>query len=319
MSAVLLKMSTYSFHSCEPKDYVERTYPVSLFHLPLHLDLQKRTGRRSFFVLHEKSKKLLAEVHFHGDGPSATSPLRAPFGSYLFSEKLPPEVLFDFVLFAEEELGKDKIKNITLKQAPAAYFSKQYNLLVPVLLNLDYTIQQAEISSIITISEKLFAERIDTWEQRKLKQAREAELVTRLIHEESLGMVYSFILQCRQQKDYSLSMTLDELKVVVQKFPDRFVLFGVFDQDNLAAAAITIRVTDDVLYNFYSDHHPDYDHLSPVVMLIESEYAYSRHHGLSRLDLGTSSAGGKLNFPLLDFKLRLGGMPSPKYTFVKSI
>lgn len=312
-------MSTYSFHSGLPNDYAERTYPVSLFHLPLHLDLQRHTGRKSFCVLHERSKKIFAEVHFHGDGRSAASPLRAPFGSYLFSEKLPPAVLFDFVLFVEEELRKDKIKDLTLKQAPAGYFPEQHNVLMPLLLNLGYTVQQAEISSVSPVTEKPFTEVIDSWEFRKLRQARQAELDARLIHQENLEVVYSFILQCRQQKSYPLSMTLDELRVVVQKFPERFVLFGVFDRANLAAAAITIRVTDGVLYNFYSDHHIDYDHLSPAVMLIESEFEYCRSNGFTLLDLGTSSVGGKLNFSLLDFKKRLGGTPSPKYRLVKSI
>ncbi|QOI97288.1 MAG: GNAT family N-acetyltransferase [Flammeovirgaceae bacterium] len=312
-------MSTYSFHTIEPCGYFGREYPVSLFHLREHLALQSLNNRYSFFVLHEKSKKLFAEVHFHGDGPAAISPMRAPFGSCVFSEKLPPEVLFDFILFAEEELRKDKINTIILKPAPAGYFPEQHNLLVPVLLNLNYGIQQAEVSAIVPVTERPFPEIIDSWENRKLRQAREAELVARLIHDENLEMVYSFILECRQQKHYSLSMTFEEVKLVVSKFPERFVLFGVFDQDNLAAAAITVRVTDDVLYNFYSDHHTNYDHFSPVVMLIESEYEYCRHQGLRLLDLGTSSAGGKLNFPLLDFKMRLGGMPSPKFTFVKTI
>lgn len=292
-------------------------YPISLFHLPEHRGLQNQMGWRSFFVLHEKTRKLYSEVHFHCEGRLAASPLRAPFGSYLFSEKLPPEVLFDFILFTEEELKKKQIGHILLKEAPAGYFPGQHQVLMPLLLNLNYTVQQAEISSLIPVTEKPFAEIVDSWESRKLRQAREAELTTRLIHAENLEMVYSFIWQCRQQKHYSLSMTLEEVNNVVQKFHDRFILFGVFDQDNLAAASIAIRVTDNVLYNFYSDHHANYDSLSPAVMLIESEYQYCRDHRLALLDLGTSSIHGKLNFPLLDFKMRLGARPSPKYTFTK--
>lgn len=312
-------MSAFSIHNREPEHHCGRNYPVSLFHLPEHLALQTNSGLKSFYVLHEKSRKLFAEVHFHCHGPLAGSPLRAPFGSYLFSESLPPDALFDFIHFTQKELKKAKIENLLLKVAPAPYYPGQHNVLVPLLLNLNYTVQQAEISSVIPVTEKPFTEVIDPWENRKLRQAREAELVTRLMHGENLEMVYTFILHCRQQKEYSLSMTLDEVKTVVQKFSDRFILLGVFDQDKLAAAAIAIRVTDHVLYNFYSDHHSNYDHLSPAVMLIESEYAYCQGRGLSLLDLGTSSVDGKLNFPLLDFKRRLGGRPSPKYTFVKNI
>ena len=312
-------MSVYSFHSSEPVSNQGREYAVSLFHLPEHRTLQSRDGWRSFFVLHEKSRKLFAEVHFCCEGRSAISPLRAPFGSYVFSEKLPAEVLFDFILFAEEELKKDQIGHVVLTLPPAGYFPEQHNMLMPILLNLRYMIQQARVSSVIPVTEKAFAEVVDPWEIRKLRQARQAALVTRILPAGNVEKVYTFILECRQEKNYSLSMAADEVKAVVEKFPDRFIFFGVFDQDNLAAAAVAIRVTGNVLYNFYSDHHSTYDHLSPAVMLIESEYAYCHDHGLSLLDLGTSSVGDKLNFPLLDFKKRLGGRPSPKYTFVKNI
>lgn len=312
-------MTAISFHINEPKEHVGREYEVSLFHQPDHLLLQKNSGWKSFYAIHEKSRTLVAEVHFHSDRLTAASPFRAPFGSYAYSESLPLEVLYNFILFVEEELKKDKVSNLILKLPPTKYFPEYHNALVPVLINLNYTIQQAEISSGIEISENPFSDLIDSWEKRKIKQAREAELVSRLIHAENLEMVYSFILQCRQQKEYSLSMTLEEVKTVVQKFPDRFILFGVFDQDNLAAAAIAIRVTDQVLYNFYSDHQARYDNLSPIVMLTESEYEYCQGHKLGMLDLGTSSIDGKLNFPLLDFKRRLGGRPIPKYTFVKKI
>jgi len=290
-----------------------------LFHLPEHLALQKKTGWKSFYVLHDKSRILFAEVHFSVQAPSASSPLKAPFGAFLFSDNLPPEVLYHFILFTEDELKKDLVRDIRIKLPPAAYFSQQHNILLPVLLTLRYTFQQAEISSVIDVTDKPFTEIINAWEKRKIKQAREAELVARLLHAHNLEMVYQFILACRQQKGYSLSMTFTEIKALTEKFPDRIVLVGIFDQDNLAAAAIAIRVTDQVLYNFYSDHHAGYDHLSPVVMLIEAAYDYCQHHRLGLLDLGTSSVGASLNFPLLDFKRRLGGKPSPKFALSKAL
>ncbi len=311
-------MIAYSFHSREPANH-GRAYLQTLFHLPDHLALQKKAGWKSFYVLHDKSRILFAEVHFCVNAPLASSPLRAPFGSFLFSDNLPPEVLYNFILFAEDELKKDFVSNIFIKLPPAVYFPGQHHVLMPVLLTLQYTIQQAEISSVIDVTEKPFTEIIDAWEKRKIRQAREAELVSRIVHTDNLEMVYEFIFSCRQQKGYSLSMTYPEVKALTEKFPDRIVLMGVFDQDNLVAAAITIRVTDQVLYNFYSDHQAGYDHLSPAVMLIESAYGYCQHHRLGLLDLGTSSLDSKLNFTLLDFKSRLGGKPSPKYQLSKTI
>ncbi len=311
-------MGKFSFHSSKPAAYSAEGYEQSLFHLPAHLALQSPAGWHSFYMGDERNRAVVGEVHFFVDGPYATSPLKAPFGSFLFSDSLPPEVLFDFLLVTEEELKKLGAKKITLIHAPVHYNLSSASLLQPLLLNTGFSIERAELSTLLSITREPFENRIDAWEKRKLKQARNAELATRLIHTENLETVYRFIERCRVAKNFTLSMTWDEVQKTVAVFPDRFVLFGAFDQDNLVAAAIAVKVTHSVLYNFYSDHDARYDALSPVVMLLEAQYSYAQQQNHLWLDLGTSALDGKPNFPLLEFKMRLGGMPSPKYTFVKN-
>jgi hypothetical protein len=303
----------------QPPDIPGKDYETTMFHFAKHLRLQAEAGWHSFYVQDEKSKTLCAEVHFHVDGPYANSPLKAPFGSYVFSENLPADTLFDFILFVDDKLQSSGVKTVTIKSLPVAYNPNQSALLHPLLIYAGYTVSRAEVSSGIFVSKVPFEERIDAWEKRKLKQANRAELVSRLIHIEQIESVYYFIDQCRQEKGYSLSMTWQEMEKVASVCYDRIVLAGVFDQDTMVAAAIALNVTESVLYNFYSDHHAGYDRLSPVVMLIEAEYDYCRYHKVDLLDLGTSATGNKPNFPLLDFKLRLGAMPTPKYTFTKQL
>jgi hypothetical protein len=97
------------------------------------------------------------------------------------------------------------------------------------------------------------------------------------------------------------------------------VLFGVFQDDKVVAASIAIRVTTQVLYNFYCDHDNQYDAVSPVVFLIEGIYQYCASQKIPLLDLGTSAVAGKPNFGLLEFKMRLHGQPTAKLTFQKNI
>lgn len=310
-------MSKYSFHIAEPSGYPGKTYQATLFHLSEHLRLQAERGWQSFYIMDEKNKVLCAEVHFHVDGPYATSPLKAPFGSYVFSANLPAEIMFDFILFVDERLHARGVKQVTIKSPPVFYAPQQSALLHPLLVNIGYGVYHAEISSFVSVNEEKFSERIDPWEKRKLKKARQAELVSRILHTEHIESVYTFISQCRKEKGYSLSMTWQQIEKTVSAFADRFVLLGVFDQDTLAAAAVAVKVTDEILYSFYYDHQSVYDHLSPAVMLTEAAYDYCRNVQMKWLDLGTSAIDNKPNFSLLNFKLRLGAAPSPKYTFIR--
>jgi lipid II:glycine glycyltransferase (peptidoglycan interpeptide bridge formation enzyme) len=114
-------------------------------------------------------------------------------------------------------------------------------------------------------------------------------------------------------------MTLNELKKAFEQFPEHYVLFAVLHEGRLAAASIAIKIKENILYNFYSAHPNDYNHLSPVVMLIEGMYEFCQQNNVNLLDLGTSALEGKPNFSLLDFKLRLGAKPYAKLTFEKNL
>jgi hypothetical protein len=108
-----------------------------------------------------------------------------------------------------------------------------------------------------------------------------------------------------------------EIKTVCDHFPDKFHLFGVFDNNALAAASISIVLNNAVLYNFYSAHARQYDALSPVVGLMEGIYEFCQGEKIRLIDLGTSALQGRPNFTLLDFKLNLGATPTQKLTFEK--
>jgi hypothetical protein len=136
---------------------------------------------------------------------------------------------------------------------------------------------------------------------------------------DALESVYEFILACRTERDYRLSIPWDTLYTTVNTFKDRFPLFVVTHQDDLVAASISINIGNGILYNFHSAHPKSYDHLSPVVMLLKGIHRYCVEHNYRLLDLGTSALEGLPNFSLLDFKLGLGAQPTAKLTFKKEL
>lgn len=311
-------MKNYSFHEGTPNPSYEYDFEQSLFNLLDHRLLQHEEGWITFTVIHEKHKKIVAAIHFNITGSEAKSPLKSPFGSLEFSESVPAEVIFKFLQFIEVRLKAKGIEKIAIKNPPHLQGGKSA-LLYTFLFNLGYHVAEAEIGAAISITQADFVSSLNAWEKRRLRQAQDAGLIFRQLDIGRAEEVYDFILKCRQEKEYELSMDSKSLQQAIEKFPERYLLFGIMDHEQLVSASIAIVVTKNVLYNFYADHSKAYDLLSPVVMLVKGIYDYCAEQDIHTLDLGTSALHGKPNFRLLDFKMHLGAQPSMKITVEKSI
>jgi hypothetical protein len=294
-----------------------RDYDTFLFNNSIHLRLQSANWLHIYLV-RKVNQKVIAEISFHITDDRAFSPLRAPFGSFGFSPDISPLLLYQFIQECESLLLNRKVKSIILKEPPLFYRASG-ELMHAILFNLGYRASSAEISSGIRMDHLSFEEKIETWEKRKLRQAKEKGLVFKKISVAEHENVYQFILKCRSQRGHSLSMTIEELSGTINALKSSFCLFGVYFQKELAAASIAIRVHQHILYNFYSGHLKKFDPLSPAVLLINGMYKYCATEKIQLLDLGTSALDGQPNFSLLDFKLRLGAVPSMKLTFEKEL
>ncbi|MBX2965586.1 MAG: GNAT family N-acetyltransferase [Cyclobacteriaceae bacterium] len=312
-------MNDYLFTDQVPPADYRQDFKASIFHDDRHLKLQAETGWRSFYILNQKHKTCEGVVHFHVKDNVAVSPLKASFGSFALNATLPAEVIFRFIGFVENSLKALSVKRITYTNPPIDYHSTQLQLLSVLLSNAGYGIHKAEAGAVIPVNQDALETKMDSWEVRKLKQTREAEFVFAPSSVNPVDEIFQFILNCREEKGYALSMNQVMMERTVEAFPNQFVFFEVMKGYERTAASIAIRVMDDVLYNFYSAHHVRYDAWSPAVMLIDGMYSWCQQAGIRLLDLGTSALDNQPNFSLLDFKLRLGAQPTAKFTFTKDI
>ena len=293
-------------------------YEVSLFNLTQHRLLQSKGDWISYYIIREKKKSALAEIHFHLTDFTATSPYRSPFGSIDASRDLEPSVLFRFLQYIESDLRKSGIKKIIVKNPPTLYNAQLQTLLQVFLSNLNFRIDTAEPGAILIV-DKSAKDLSSQWEKRKVKQAHEKELKIRHEGVDQLNTLYNFIHDCRVQKGYPSSMTFDEIHRTVHTFPERFLLTSIHKKNELVAASICVRCNSHVLYHFYSDHNTSDKSTNPTVYLIRSLYEYCFENGIALFDLGTSSIDGIPNFGLLNFKLRLDATPTTKFTFQKDL
>lgn len=307
---------SFSFHEGLP-ERLTLNVDVGIFHDSNHLKLQAASGWITFYI--QNSGRVEGLVHFHLEKDEAVSPYRSPFGSYLISDDVTETVLTDFVRYCEHQLISKRAKSITLKNPPEVYSSEKNKVLLNVLGKLSYRPSKEETSAVIAVSAKSFESGLHKSENKKLRKCRESALTFEIMPFDQLQKIYIFLEACREEKGYSLSMSFEEIKRLANAFLERLILTAVIDNNQLAAANISIRVYDHVLYNFYHDHASEYDLLSPVVLLNEGLYQFCQQNKIQLLDLGTSNIEGKLNESLLKFKLNLGAQASPKFTFTKNL
>lgn len=306
----------FSFHEGLPEGLTFH-FDAGIFHDPKHLILQSPEGWNTFYIRSDRFVEGI--VHFNVREQDAKSPFRSPFGSFLFSDFINQATLHEFIGFCESRLKDKNVNVIHLKHQPELY-APEKNLDAEIALQAaGYKIQSAETSAIIPVTGKSFESGLHRSEKKRLRKCREAELKFEVLPSGQLQEIYTFLEACRAEKGYAVSMSFAEIEKLANAFPERVLLTAVSDKNQLVAANISIRVYENVLYNFYHDHSPDYDHVSPVVLLNEGLYQVCQQQKITLLDLGTSNPDGALSESLLNFKLHLGARPSRKLIFTKKI
>ncbi len=206
-----------------------------------------------------------------------------------------------------------EVRRVLVKNPSPPYYDS-FAAVDAIFINAGYAVSKAEVSSVLDVGAPM---PLHSLERNKLKKAQEAELIFHHNASDALEPIYNFVLQCRRSKGYTLSMTMDQLRSSIERFPERYALFSAVKSGRVAAAAITVHVRSDVLYDFAHDHASAYDSLSPVVFLMEGIRMFCVSRRIRLLDMGTSGVEGTINFGLLKFKTRLGARAFPKFTFEK--
>jgi lipid II:glycine glycyltransferase (peptidoglycan interpeptide bridge formation enzyme) len=162
----------------------------------------------------------------------------------------------------------------------------------------------------IPVDAQLLHEKMHRMEQKRLRKCRRAGFVFRQEPIAQLPEHFTFLQNCRQEKGWQLSMTLDEIKEMTHAFPQTYRLFSVYDGGRRVAASLSVLIRSDLLYDFYHDSPGEYRSFSPVTLLLQSMYAYCREQGIRLLDMGTSPA-----VSLQQFKAHMGGVGSQKKSY----
>ncbi|QSE97687.1 GNAT family N-acetyltransferase [Fulvivirga lutea] len=298
----------------EVQEYVPEGYKFTfqeyLFNTQTHRLTQAQSNWRSFYLLDEKRKAVLASWHLHVNEGVAKSPYKATFGGFDFSEQLTLDSLSHFI----GKVSSAVVEPIEVILAPENLNPQKFTISRQSLLECGFDVVRSQVNATISVTDQQFEEIIHKSERKKLKKSIREGLTSKKLDFEDFHGVYQHLMACRAERDWGLSMSESQLKNVADNLSDHFHLFGVFDKEKLVASAITIQLSEKALYVFYGGHIKEYDRLSPAVLLHGEIYAFCQKKGMKHLDLGTSSMGDDTDLNLLNFKKYIGAETGLKLT-----
>ena len=209
-----------------------------------------------------------------------------------------------------------KGKTLTVKTAPRCYNPYSHTTLHDCYLNTGFYPIRTLANHYIPVSHTAFQCIIKPSEKRRLRKSKTAGLSAVLNSTVSTAEAYSFLKQCRECNGYSLSISLFQLEILRLTFPDKFLIFTVFDETKIVALTVAVFAGDQILYLFLSAYLQAYSTYSPHVLLVEKIYEYCQQHDINILDLGISLDSQNAHKDSLSrFKENIGGKECEKVTY----
>ena len=293
-----------------------------LYLRPEHQALQPAAGPvLSFYLEDPATSRTIAQLHVALDEAAglARSPAQAPFGAVQLAAGLGPAALHRLFDAAEAELARRGIRRLALRGYPFAYAPAGAAALAETLRQRGYRVALAEQNYHLDPA-RSYEAHLHPSERRRLHKCRRHGLHFEQEPPFLLPAAYEFIRACRQERGQALSLPLVRVQELFRRFPREHFLFSVRQPDGgWAALTVAIRVSPQVLYNFYPASPLRCNALSPVVLLNEGLHAFARASDLAVLDLGTSTLDTGPNDSLLRFKRHLGGVAGLRLSWEKAL
>ncbi len=294
------------------------TYLPGLYNTASFLEANNSLPQLHFYLIDKENQMALGHIAFSMEESEVTSPFRAPFAGYELATGLDSLTITYFLQECLRRLKERGFRYLRIKLAPACY-QPGTAMLVENMKHLGFEEKDRQIYHAIEVNSEPLEKQIAGMEQRRLRKSVREGLDFRFVNRSEFVALFGFIKRHREAKGHQLSMDWPVLKHAINANREHYLAAGVYKENQLIAAAILVRVSDKVVYNFLPAHDAAYNSLSPMVFLIGSVYEWCHRAGVDWIDLGTSYLGKKENKSLISFKEHMAGQPFESITFRKTL
>ncbi|RNI29592.1 GNAT family N-acetyltransferase [Rufibacter immobilis] len=297
------------------------SFDVFLFLQPAHVALQAGPDWQMFVLVNRRTGLVDGVAHFFQEERNVFSPWRAPFGGVQLNLTVPEEAVHHFLQNLHQQLRHKGLREVKWLQCPDAYAPQTNQLLRATLPAFGYTTRYDQRNHHVPVSAVPFAAQAHPSIKRRLMKCQQAGFTFQQETLAELPEAYAFLKQCREEKQKPLSLSLPQLTRYFELFPERYFLFTVRREGELAAVGVAVLVSNHILNHLYPASPRRFNAYSPSVLLNAGLYQFCQQRQIPMLDLGVSAPVQEDEAEyagLFTFKERLGGVESLKPTFVRS-
>ena len=287
-----------------------------LFYKTKYQDLHPTLVYDRFYLLHEPANRIIGQISFEQDNNSRISIAHGTFGSIELNNKTSYSLLSGFFKIVIEYFKEKSVQSIVIRHYPDFYDPDNSPNICSALSHIGFHIKTIDINHHLDTQNNSFSDLINKMEKRQLRRCMDKELKFNQGNFSDAERVYERISAFRKAKSIPLTYSWQDFKNCLEKMPDHYSVFYVTDNiQEIIAATLLVRITDKILYYFFPADNPDRKSISPMLFLMNGIYSYAYEHHYQYIDLGVSSANGKPQPGLIQFKENIGGKPSTRLTF----
>lgn len=310
-------MDSLSVTESLPKSY-KRVFVPGLYNSHNYLAANNGLPQLHFYLLNEANQTVEGHIAFSMEEGEATSPFRAPFAGFELAPELDHLSFLFFLQEVQRKLKEKGVRYLKLQLAPGCYQPLSQVMAVN-LHHMGFEEKGRWVNHAIPVNEQPLLGQIASMEKRRLRKVVKAPLSFRFAERSEFSSFFIFIKQHREAKGHRLSMEWDDLKQAMKASPENYLAAGVYQEEQLIGASILIKVSAQVVYNFFPANDTAFNSWSPMVFLLDSVYRWCQKEGIQWIDLGTSYLGTTENKTLRVFKEHMGGKPFESVIFRKTL
>ena len=298
----------------------EMSYKSSIFNEKKFISIHSSNYVDTFIYFLIENKTMLCKgVGTFGKNSNKVfeSPVNGSYGGFEFTNNVYFDTKERFINLVLNDLNERGYESINITLPPDIYDIENNSHQLSILLRNQFSIKNIEINQFIDLPIYDIKKNVKPKKRQSINNCKRKNLSFEILEDKDFEVAYQIILENRNRKKYEISMSWDELKNMIDIFPDKFLNFGIFNDKEIIAAAICIKISDDILYVFYWGESNEYKKLSPISYLSYKITEFCKSNKIKTLDLGTSSLNSKPNIGLMNFKKSIGAVSCLKYKLEK--
>lgn len=284
-------------------------HEFSLFNQNSFIKLHERNDNCYKFNLINTSKDICEGISNFGfaSDKEINSPPIGSFGSFEFSDFIKYEIKENFIKkVLSYILDKKKYKNISITLPPDIYNLQNNCQVTSILFRNNFHIKRLEINQFINLGSYSYETSITRGNKKRIKKCLRNNFSFKKLNAEDYKSAYEVIFTNRKRRNFPITMTWEGLSEMIKTFPEKMFFFGIYNQSEMIASAICMKVSKKILYVFYWGEIGSYETYSPIAYLSYRIVEFAKENGFNILDVGTSSENSIPNHGLVTFKENIG-------------